>query len=41
MFDDEPVYEDKNYAFFEEKEAREFIDETFREKITEEVFAEY
>lgn len=38
MFDYEPVYEDKNYAFFEEKEAREFIDETFREKIEQEVF---
>lgn len=29
------------YAFLSEKEMRKFVDETFREKITEEVFAEY
>lgn len=38
VFDDKPVYEYNNFAFFEEKEARKFIDETFRNKITKEVF---
>lgn len=38
VFDDKPVYEYNNFAFFEEKEARKFIDETFRNKITQEVF---
>lgn len=36
--DDELMCGEINFAFFNEKEARKFIDETFRNKITQEVF---
>lgn len=36
--DDELMSDDNNFTFFSEKEARKFIDETFRNKITQEVF---
>lgn len=40
VFDgDEPMYDDtSNFAFFDEKEARKFMNETFRNTITQEVF---
>ena len=38
VFEDEQMYDNNNYAFFSEKEARKFIDETFGNKITQEVF---
>lgn len=36
--DDELMCGEINFAFFNEKEARKLIDETFRDKITQEVF---
>lgn len=36
--DDELMCGEINFAFFNEKEAKKFIDETFRNKITQEVF---
>lgn len=38
MFDDEPAYEYNNFAFFSEEEMKKFMNETFRDKITKEVF---
>lgn len=39
VFEDESMYDDaSSFAFFEEKEARKFIDETFKDKLEQEVF---
>lgn len=38
VFDDEPVYEYNNFAFFSKEEMKTFMNETFGNKITQEVF---